>query len=298
MIKEKFYTSRYEPVFYYCVLEDRKILKAILELILKEPVYSLIIKNIKLTKQKTKQKGKEVDVLLEVNGKLVNIEINTKYSKTIRERNASYLAAIYNMNLIDNKDCENFKPAIQINLNFKRTGKGAIVEQVMQSNNHILFTEKLKVYEVNIDMCKKLLYNENGSGLEVLAMLDMNEEELLAIQDNPIVERYRRRVVEMNKNKNIWETDFFAEQDAIIKRNNERKKWKNITEKATKRGLEQGIEQGIVKGFEKGIEQGIEQGIEKGRQELIMELLDQGVDPNLILKCTNLRQDNGKQLQV
>lgn len=288
--QEPFYTARHEAVFYYCVLEDKIILKAILEFILKEKIKKMVIKNSKLIKQKTNQKRQEVDILLEVNDKLINLEINTKYSSDVRDRNASYLSTVYNMNLLDNEGYKNFKPAIQINFNFGRMGKGAVIEQVIQSDSNILFTEKLKVYEVNIDMCKKLLYNEDNKELEILAMLDMSAKELKKIKHNPIVERYRRRVIEMHKNKNIWETDFFAEQDAIIKRNNERKKWKNITEKATKRGME--------KGLAEGLEQGLEQGIVQGKQEMLMELLAHGVDLDILLKCANLGQDQEKQLQI
>ena len=57
-------------------------------------------------------------------------------------------------------------------------------------------------------------------------------------------------------------------------------------------GLEKGIEQGIEKGIEKGIEQGLEQGRLRGAYEKSLEtaknLLNEGIDSQIVARCTNL----------
>ena len=65
-------------------------------------------------------------------------------------------------------------------------------------------------------------------------------------------------------------------------------------------GVAKGIEQGIEQGIEKGIEQGIEQGIERGAYQKALEtarsMLCEGLDPQMVARCTNLPLDVVQEL--
>ena len=69
------YTAKYEYVFLSVILKRYNLMKILLEIILKEEVIDYVILSNKLIKDKVNEKGMEVDLLVLVNKKLVNIEI-------------------------------------------------------------------------------------------------------------------------------------------------------------------------------------------------------------------------------
>ena len=61
-------------------------------------------------------------------------------------------------------------------------------------------------------------------------------------------------------------------------------------EQGIEKGIEQGIEQGIEKGIEQGIEKGIEQGIEQTLRKSTLEMLNSGLEEELIIKFLQVDQ--------
>ena len=65
-------------------------------------------------------------------------------------------------------------------------------------------------------------------------------------------------------------------------------------------GYEEGREQGFQFGREQGLEQGLEQGRIRGAYEKALEtaknLLAEGIDPQLVARCTNLPLDTVQNL--
>lgn len=55
-------------------------------------------------------------------------------------------------------------------------------------------------------------------------------------------------------------------------------------EEGLQEGIQQGLEQGLQQGLEKGLQQGLEAGIKKARLELILSLIENGMDKELIAK--------------
>ena len=77
----KFRTCKYEKVFYYVILSNNDILKMYIEKLIGEKVTYVNILNSKLIVSNIELKSKTIDVLLETDDSIVNIEINTKFSK-------------------------------------------------------------------------------------------------------------------------------------------------------------------------------------------------------------------------
>ena len=115
----KFRTCKYEKVFYYVILSNKEILKRYVENLIGEKVTYVNILNSKLIVSNIELKSKTVDILLEVDDSIVNIEINTKFSKLEKERNLKYLFTVLS-NIEKIKDSYiTSKKVIQVNyLNF------------------------------------------------------------------------------------------------------------------------------------------------------------------------------------
>ena len=72
----------------------------------------MIVNNIRL-------KSKTLDALIETKKYLINIEINTNFSKEYKERNLKYLCTIMTNVNRERKAYSNSNNVIQINLNFQ-----------------------------------------------------------------------------------------------------------------------------------------------------------------------------------
>ena len=247
----KFRTCKYEKVFYYVILSNKDILKRYVENLIGEKVTYVNILNSKLIVSNIELKSKTVDILLETDDSIVNIEINTKFSKLEKERNLKYLFTVLS-NIEKIKDSYiTSKKVIQVNLNFpnKKTS-GNIIE--LKKNDNKIYSEKIKIINYNIEYYKELCYNQvNKDELTyLLGILDMDSDEL----DNIVKERRDLKVLaDMIKDIND-EKRLFEFMDPL----EEKKKWERTFEeigekRGEKRGEKKGRKAGIIEGKKSGI---------------------------------------------
>ena len=243
----KFRTCKYEKVFYYVILSNKDILKRYVENLIGEKVTYVNILNSKLIVSNIELKSKTVDILLETDDSIVNIEINTKFSKLEKERNLKYLFTVLS-NIEKIKDSYiTSKKVIQVNLNFpnKKTS-GNIIE--LKKNDNKIYSEKIKIINYNIEYYKELCYNQvNKDELTyLLGILDMDSDEL----DNIVKERRDLKVLaDMIKDIND-EKRLFEFMDPL----EEKKKWERTFEEiGEKRGKKKGRKAGIIEGKKSGI---------------------------------------------
>ena len=237
----KFRTCKYEKVFYYVILSNKDILKRYVENLIGEKVTYVNILNSKLIVSNIELKSKTVDILLETDDSIVNIEINTKFSKLEKERNLKYLFTVLS-NIEKIKDSYiTSKKVIQVNLNFpnKKTS-GNIIE--LKKNDNKIYSEKIKIINYNIEYYKELCYNQvnNDELTYLLGILDMDSDEL----DNIVKERRDLKVLaDMIKDIND-EKRLFEFMDPL----EEKKKWdRTFEEIGEKRGEKRGEKKGILK---------------------------------------------------
>ena len=94
MIKIKIYTAKYEPIFLSIFGKSKYLMSLLLSSILKEKVDSYEYLNTKLIKDRIKLKSQNLDVLIYVNNKIVNIELNTNFSEMVKRRNIYYFSKL------------------------------------------------------------------------------------------------------------------------------------------------------------------------------------------------------------
>ena len=188
MIEKKFYTARYDIVFKNIVLSKsgKKILKGIIETVLKKKIDSIEIINSELKKSKYREKGKTVDLLVKSEGKLINIEINNYVANYLRERNLSYLASNYVTSINKGESYVNGPECIQINLTWK-IEKDIIMGKYMlyEEKTMDIWSEKFVIYEIYMEKIMKIYYNKDKKLIEeykYLIMLDLEKEELSKFQ--------------------------------------------------------------------------------------------------------------------
>ena len=266
----KFRTCKYEKVFYYVILSNKDILKRYVENLIGEKVTYVNILNSKLIVSNIELKSKTVDILLETDDSIVNIEINTKFSKLEKERNLKYLFTVLS-NIEKIKDSYiTSKKVIQVNLNFpNKKMSGNIIE--LKKNDNKIYSEKIKIINYNIEYYKELCYNQvNKDELTyLLGILDMDSDEL----DNIVKERRDLKVLaDMIKDIND-EKRLFEFMDPL----EEKKKWERTFEEiGEKRGEKKGRKAGIIEGKKSGI------------METAKKMLKKKIDIKLISEITGL----------
>ena len=229
----RFQTCKHELVFFKAILSDEVILKRYIDSILKEDVGFVKVLNSRMIVNNIRLKSKTLDALIETKKYLINIEINTNFSREYKERNLKYLSTI--MTNVDRKRkaYSNSKNVIQINLNFQnKSNSGDVIE--LKNKKNKVYSEKIKIINYNIEYYKKICYNQvNKDELTyLLGILDMDSDEL----DNIVRER-RNLIVLADMIKDINdEKRLFEFMDPL----EEKKKWERTFE-------ELGEKKGILK---------------------------------------------------
>ena len=251
----KFYTAKYEPIFMYSVVKHQKIIKKIVELVLNKKYDEFIILNPNLIKDNIHNIGQKLDLLIKADDEYINVELNSKYNKYIKERNLLYVFKL----CLDKseKDKQTLKGKVrQININFGRKSKGIEDIAVVNLTDNKKITTKIEIKNLNVDFYTKKYYNNYKLTEEetIYAMLGLELEELKKIEGrDDIVKEFRESVEEANKDELVvkW---FTPEQEREMRENYIKSE---AEEKGIKKGIKQGKKEGIAEGKKEGILEGL-----------------------------------------
>ncbi len=104
---------------------------------------------------------KQVDLLVEVDGRSINIELNNTFNKSLLNRNISYVSSVAASKLKSGeRDYLSIGETIQINLNTNYKNKKKVIEKYFLTNEDTL--EKIDNIEVDlVDLQKGKFYNKS-----------------------------------------------------------------------------------------------------------------------------------------
>ena len=203
----KYYNGLNDIVFKntLCVEEHKGLLKWLLESCLDIKIDNLILKDKKLSKNTKYSKGRVVDLLIESDNKMFNVEINNRPHDYNNDRNLGYLANLYGKSIDKSNDYKKINSCIQLNItsgkkDIELKSKYLLVDTLNESNN--IWTDNFIIYEINVDLLKKLYYNKDIKSInkyKPVIMLTLNKEELeeFSLGDERIME-YKDKVNELN----------------------------------------------------------------------------------------------------
>lgn len=203
----KYYNGLNDIVFKntLCVEEHKGLLKWLLESCLDIKIDNLILKDKELSKKTKYSKGRVVDLLIESDNKMFNVEINNRPHDYNNDRNLGYLANLYGKNIDKSNDYKKINSCIQLNItsgkkDIELKSKYLLVDTLNESKN--IWTDNFIIYEINVDLLKKLYYNKDIKSInkyKPVIMLTLNKEELeeFSLGDERIME-YKDKVNELN----------------------------------------------------------------------------------------------------
>ena len=217
----KYYNGLNDIVFKntLCVEEHKDLLKWLLESCLDIKIDNLILKDKELSKKTKYSKGRVVDLLIESDNKMFNVEINNRPHDYNNDRNLGYLANLYGKSIDKSNDYKKINSCIQLNItsgkkDIELKSKYLLVDTLNESKN--IWTDNFIIYEINVDLLKKLYYNKDIKSInkyKPVIMLTLNKEELeeFSLGDERIME-YKDKVNELN-NDDDFVTFISREED-------------------------------------------------------------------------------------
>ena len=212
---------------------------------------------------------------------LINVEINTYVSNSLRRRNAGYIFKKYS-ELTRMGDSYNSMPmVIQINLSDLNNKEICYKYSLYDKTNNKTYIDNLEIYEYNITKIKEMCYNK-PSRYKLLSLLDCDREELNALKGDDKVERIKEEIKYLNEDPEF--VRYMSDED-------EARLLKNtLKTDAYEEGVEDGIEQGIQKGIEQQKELN-EQELKQQKLSTAKTLKENNVSIDIIIKSTGLTKD-------
>ena len=277
---KKFYKLKNDAVFkaVFCKEKNKDLFELLLQEALNKKINIISINTPEIYKNNVYEKGRTLDVLIKSDNLLINVEINTFVSNSLKRRNAGYIFRKYSELTHMGESYNSMPLVIQINLSSLNSNKLVYKYNLYDKINNKTYIDNLEIYEFNITKIKETCYNKS-SKYRLLSLLDCNKEELDLIKGDDIVERIKNEVNYLNDDPDFIK--YMSEED-------EARLLKNTLK-------EDAYQTGIHEGFEKGVEHGIEQGIEEGskKQKLITakELLKNNIPIDIIVKSTGLTEE-------
>ena len=209
----------FDPIF-TGIFNDEKnidIVENFLSLYLKVPIEKLrgkvIIKSRKLKSSARKERRKEIDLLVDIDGKKINIELNNNYYEGIRERNIVYICKVHGGQLkTSDNSYKNINNSVQINLNRNKCNEKKLIDSyyIMNENGKKL-SEKLRIDLVDIAKAEEKEYNESDERLAkfLRALTSLSIEEIEKELGEDVMEKE-------SKEKLLDEVEKYNEDEEIV----------------------------------------------------------------------------------
>lgn len=230
--------------------------------------------------------SKQVDILLELEGRKINLELNNNCNEGIIERNLVYASNIHGRNMEYGKKSYNeIRSTLQINLNNRRMNEELVDECYIRTKTGKIRGRKLRIDYLDLEKGREMCYSGDKEELakwcviltttskeafeRVLGEIDMEEEVKEELSEK--VEKYSR------------DEDVVALYSAYTREELERNTM-----------LEDAIEVGLKRGRETGIEEGIKQS----KMEITKNLLKQNISIEVIKKVTGLTEKEIKKISL
>ena len=133
----------------------------ILNLNIEEVRGSLHIKPRDLEINNNSERNKQIDLLLEYRGDLINIELNNNSGEGIKERNLVYACSIHASQLeYGDNSYKKINKTIQINLNTKPNSTGLLIDKYKLKNEYNkTYSDMLVIYMIDISLGVNMCYN-------------------------------------------------------------------------------------------------------------------------------------------
>jgi predicted transposase/invertase (TIGR01784 family) len=238
----------------------------------RESIHKIIMDNVELLPDNYADKFSRVDLKMQVDEKVVNVEMQICDESNFRERTLYYWSKIYSSELKSGEDYSKLRETICINIvNFNLFDCTEFHShfKIIEKNRHEVLTDKFAIHFFEL---KKIGKNpDKNKPMELwLQLINAETEEELNMLENTNVREINQAIVvlrELNADEKMRYISDMREKALHDEA--------NALNSAKKSGFNEGMKQGKIKGLEQGKKEGLEQGkkegLEQGKKEGAIE---------------------------
>ena len=235
-----------------------------------ESIKEITISNPELPPETVASKFSRLDLSLNVDDKLVNVEIQVKTDTDYRDRTLFYWAKLYTSELKSGEDYAALKQTITINIinfnMFEGDDYHTEVAAMIKGRNEV-FSDKFSMHFFEL---KKISKNPKTSREQWLQFINADSEEdfeMVEATSMPIIQKAVKVIYDMSEDTKIRELARLRE--------------KALHDEAS------AINDATKKGFAKGKEEGREEGRAEARNEMIEKMRAMGMSEEQIKSITS-----------
>lgn len=262
-------SAKLDVIFKKLFTENKDLLHSFVSSMLDIPpesIKEIIISNPELPPETIASKFSRLDLSLNVDDKLVNVEIQVKIDNDYRDRTLFYWAKLYTSELKSGEDYGTLKQTITINIiNFNMFEGDDYHTEIaaMIKGKDEVFSDKFSMHFFEL---KKISKNPKTSREQWLQFINADSEEdfeMVEATGMPAIQKAVRVIYDMSEDTRIREIARLREKAL----HDEASMMRQATEKGIAIGEKKGIAIGEKRGKEQGIAIGEKKGIAKGRVE-------------------------------
>ena len=263
-----------------CILEE--FISNYLDIPLNLVIGNLEILSRRLSKEERYDSRKEVDLLLNYQGKKINIEMSNSASDGVINRNVVYLCKIHGRQLkTSDINYSKINDTIQIMFNNFDTDNDLKTTWYLRDDAGNILTSKLRIDIINLVKGKDLCY----TGSEKVDYL-INWCKLLTTSNKDNIKDISYQIMSHKSTNTLMSNmSMLSEENEMVR----------LYTKLSRREMEYNTL--IVEATEKGLKEGIEQGIEQNNLEVAKKMLKENIKVETISKITGLTKEEIAKLK-
>ena len=263
-----------------CILEE--FISNYLDIPLNLVIGNLKILSRRLSKEERYDSRKEVDLLLNYQGKMINIEMSNSASDGVINRNVVYLCKIHGRQLkTSDINYSKINDTIQIMFNNFDTDNDLKTTWYLRDDAGNILTSKLRIDIINLVKGKDLCY----TGSEKVDYL-INWCKLLTTSNKDNIKDISYQIMSHKSTNTLMSNmSMLSEENEMVR----------LYTKLSRREMEYNTL--IVEATEKGLKEGIEQGIEQNNLEVAKKMLKENIKVETISKITGLTKEEIAKLK-
>jgi len=267
--------------------ENEDILHSFLSTMLELPydsIKEIVIQNSEILPETITGKFSRLDLKMQVDDKLVNVEMQIKNEPDFNDRVLYYWSKLYSGDLKSGDEYGDLKQSISINIinfNMFECPEFHSCFKVLEVNRHELLTDKCAIHFFELKKINKKINKNNRMELWLQLINAESEEELEMLRQTNVPEIQKAVMVihQMSEDEKIQELARLREKALHDEA--------SALGHARREGEQIGIEKGEKIGIEKGERIGIEKGKEEERANIAARLKELGLSDDMIKAALN-----------
>ena len=234
----------------------------------RDDIKAVYIDNVELAPEYFDQKFSRLDIKMDVDGRIVNIEMQVNREPDFKDRTLFYWSKLYSEELKAGEEYGELKQTICINIiNFDLFDCEDYHSnfRIIEKERSELLTDKFAIHFFELRKLNK--FKKNRRMEDWLDLINAETEgDLMEIQKKSTIPEVQDTIVmlrELSADEKIRREAYYREK----RLHDEATALGNAMREGEARGIAQGIAQGMAQGIAQGIAQGMSQGITKGIEQ-------------------------------